>query len=138
MSQYTSPFQGGRGHMRKYWTKKQNQKSARETLNSASPCLQHGSDLPTPSKFVHHNTLPSLGLVPHSVCVSPWQVPHSSGISNDLKSPTQSRPHLHSFTQWLSGPPCRDVSATRLTSAAFLSHREILFCNPPWTTNSSI
>lgn len=73
-----------------------------------------------PSSFANGSTLLSLGLVPHPVCSSPWQVFHISGISNlGVSKAIQASPS--SFTQWPSGPPCLDSPATCLVSLAFLN-----------------
>lgn len=51
----------------------------------------------TPSTFVGHNRLLSLGVVPFSLISFPQQISHDSGISTILGSPIQSRFHLHSL-----------------------------------------
>lgn len=62
---------------------------------------------PTPPSAVDGNTLLSLGLVPSPACGSPWQVHHSSGVPNALRSPVQSRGHLHTTASpgVHAGPP---------------------------------
>lgn len=62
---------------------------------------------PTPPSAVDGNMLLSLGLVPSPACGSPWQVHHSSGVPNALRSPVQSRGHLHTTASpgVHAGPP---------------------------------
>jgi hypothetical protein len=50
---------------------------------------------PTPFSFVDCYTTLSLCVVPHPISSFPWQISHSSGISNVLASPRQ--PQNHSF-----------------------------------------
>ena len=57
------------------------------------------------SLFVDCIVLPLCVRLPYMLCSSPWQVSHSSGISNILGSSTQSRLHLHSFTGSHTGIP---------------------------------
>ena len=80
---------------------------------------------PTPFSFVNCNTHFSLlGLFPHSVYSSPWQLSHSSSISNTFGSPLKSDFMFTVSHNGLSRPPYRDTPDTHMASVIFLSHRE--------------
>lgn len=84
------------------WIKLQNCKLAHSKLCISMSDIQVFFRPFTPSGFVDCHRLVSLGLVPLPVSTFPWQVPHSSGISNIVGSPVKSRLHSHSSHNGLS------------------------------------
>lgn len=113
--------------VRKYWTKTKCWANSRLCIAVSDVKALFRS--PTPFIFVDCNTLLALGLVPFPVSSLPWQVSHSSGISNILGSPKQSRLHLYSFTQWLLWASMQEHPWHTPGLSGFLSCRG-RFCNP--------
>jgi hypothetical protein len=79
----------------------QEQKTARQTPNSPSPCLMSmcSSDLQFPLTLLIETLFFLVGWLQLSVSSFPLQVHYNSDISNILESPSQSMVHLYSFMQ---------------------------------------
>lgn len=92
--------------VRKFWTKARLKTSRAEFTFCISV-----SDVRVVCRTAAHFFLlgcSTLGLKLSSACIPQlWHPQH-------LRSPRQSRPHLHSFISVFSGPPCRDTYDTHL------------------------
>ena len=104
VTEYTLPFQTGEkgAIVRKYLTKgrlKTRRANSKFCFSMSNVKVLIRSLIPL--SFVVCNILLPLELVPYPVCSFPGQGSHDPAIFNILGSSTQSRLHLHSFTQWL-------------------------------------
>ena len=86
---YITIPKGRKGNpVRKYWTKvrlKTNRSDSKYCISMSD--IKGLFTSPTPFSLVDYNTLLSLGLVPHPVSSSLWQVCHDSGISTSWALP---------------------------------------------------
>ena len=111
MSQDKS-YHSKRSIVRKHWTQAKQKSSWENSKLCILMCdVKALFRCPISFNFVDCNTLLFLGLIQLPVNSSPQQVYHCSGTANILGSPSQSKLHLHSLTQWpesasLQGHPC--------------------------------